>query len=70
MFEGFTLFCILLEMMVHILITNVICLGQFDLDQKPDKIEAIDLRHHLVTFVNGDVEEYAAGRQRQLKMLM
>ena len=36
----------------------------------PDKIEAIDLRHHLVTFVNGDVEEYAVGRQKQMKALM
>jgi two-component system, LytTR family, response regulator AgrA len=36
----------------------------------PDNIEAIDLRHHLVSFVNGDVEEYAAGRQKQMKTLM
>ena len=36
----------------------------------PDNIEAIDLRRHLVSFVNGDVEEYAAGRQKQMKALM
>lgn len=36
----------------------------------PDNIEAIDLRRHLVSFVNGDVEEYGAGRQKQMKTLM